>query len=89
MDATKKILGNELLEKSAPRITMLILFSNVLFFFFYLFAVNLLLVLFAILVYWYINGFNFFPPYAHRKCVQHWCNEKGDITCEICHQVCF
>ncbi|KAF9674449.1 hypothetical protein SADUNF_Sadunf10G0128400 [Salix dunnii] len=25
--------------------------------------------------------------YAHRKCVQHWCNEKGDITCEICHQV--
>ncbi|KAG8654106.1 hypothetical protein MANES_05G101500v8 [Manihot esculenta] len=24
--------------------------------------------------------------YAHRKCVQHWCNEKGDITCEICHQ---
>lgn len=25
--------------------------------------------------------------YAHRKCVQHWCNEKGDITCEICHKV--
>ncbi|KAM7487434.1 hypothetical protein LguiB_024918 [Lonicera macranthoides] len=24
--------------------------------------------------------------YAHRKCVQHWCDEKGDITCEICHQ---
>ncbi|KAK1376477.1 RING-CH-type domain-containing protein [Heracleum sosnowskyi] len=24
--------------------------------------------------------------YAHRKCVQHWCNEKGDINCEICHQ---
>jgi len=24
--------------------------------------------------------------YAHRKCVQHWCNEKGDITCEFCHQ---
>ncbi|KAM7268320.1 hypothetical protein ACFE04_010486 [Oxalis oulophora] len=24
--------------------------------------------------------------YAHRKCVQHWCNEKGDITCEICQQ---
>ncbi|KAK4423737.1 hypothetical protein Salat_1956600 [Sesamum alatum] len=24
--------------------------------------------------------------YAHRKCVQHWCNEKGDVTCEICHQ---
>ncbi|KAE8732949.1 PHD finger protein MALE STERILITY 1-like [Hibiscus syriacus] len=24
--------------------------------------------------------------YAHRNCVQHWCNEKGDITCEICHQ---
>ncbi|KAI8534523.1 hypothetical protein RHMOL_Rhmol10G0096700 [Rhododendron molle] len=24
--------------------------------------------------------------YAHRKCVQRWCNEKGDIVCEICHQ---
>ncbi|KAG4170889.1 hypothetical protein ERO13_A12G177600v2 [Gossypium hirsutum] len=24
--------------------------------------------------------------FAHRKCVQHWCNEKGDINCEICHQ---
>ncbi|KAH9777836.1 RING-CH-type domain-containing protein [Citrus sinensis] len=24
--------------------------------------------------------------YAHRKCVQRWCNEKGDVTCEICHQ---
>ncbi|XP_057518246.1 uncharacterized protein LOC130799167 [Amaranthus tricolor] len=24
--------------------------------------------------------------YAHRKCVQTWCNEKGDIICEICHQ---
>ncbi|KAG6584464.1 E3 ubiquitin-protein ligase MARCHF2, partial [Cucurbita argyrosperma subsp. sororia] len=24
--------------------------------------------------------------YAHRKCVQRWCNEKGDINCEICHQ---
>ncbi|KAI7726766.1 hypothetical protein M8C21_028279 [Ambrosia artemisiifolia] len=24
--------------------------------------------------------------YAHRKCVQHWCDEKGNITCEICHQ---
>ncbi|KAL3032789.1 hypothetical protein AAZX31_02G101900 [Glycine max] len=27
-----------------------------------------------------------FVQYAHRKCVQHWCDEKGDITCEICHQ---
>ncbi|CAK9138110.1 unnamed protein product [Ilex paraguariensis] len=26
--------------------------------------------------------------FAHRNCVQRWCNEKGDITCEICHQVC-
>ncbi|KAL0381435.1 UNVERIFIED_CONTAM: hypothetical protein Sangu_0207800 [Sesamum angustifolium] len=25
--------------------------------------------------------------YAHRKCVQRWCNEKGDTICEICHQV--
>eukprot|EP00268_Persea_americana_P069543 TRINITY_DN9895_c1_g2_i1.p1 TRINITY_DN9895_c1_g2~~TRINITY_DN9895_c1_g2_i1.p1 ORF type:complete len:176 (+),score=26.11 TRINITY_DN9895_c1_g2_i1:1525-2052(+) len=25
--------------------------------------------------------------YAHRKCVQRWCNEKGDIICEICRQV--
>ncbi|CAN6578164.1 unnamed protein product [Malus baccata var. baccata] len=24
--------------------------------------------------------------FAHRKCVQRWCNEKGDIICEICHQ---
>ncbi|VAI04711.1 unnamed protein product [Triticum turgidum subsp. durum] len=24
--------------------------------------------------------------YAHRACVQRWCNEKGDITCEICHE---
>ncbi|XP_009616758.1 uncharacterized protein [Nicotiana tomentosiformis] len=24
--------------------------------------------------------------FAHRACVQHWCDEKGDITCEICHQ---
>ncbi|XP_008802607.2 uncharacterized protein LOC103716403 [Phoenix dactylifera] len=24
--------------------------------------------------------------YVHRACVQHWCNEKGDITCEICHE---
>ncbi|XP_050269649.1 uncharacterized protein LOC126713822 isoform X1 [Quercus robur] len=24
--------------------------------------------------------------YAHRKCVQRWCNEKGDTTCEICLQ---
>ncbi|BAF09133.1 uncharacterized protein [Oryza sativa Japonica Group] len=23
--------------------------------------------------------------YAHRECVQRWCNEKGDIICEICH----
>ncbi|KAL2522376.1 RING/FYVE/PHD zinc finger superfamily protein [Forsythia ovata] len=24
--------------------------------------------------------------YAHRNCVQRWCNEKGDTICEICHQ---
>ncbi|XP_074381353.1 uncharacterized protein LOC141723446 isoform X2 [Apium graveolens] len=24
--------------------------------------------------------------YAHRNCVQKWCNEKGDTTCEICLQ---
>ncbi|KAF5185620.1 RING/FYVE/PHD zinc finger superfamily protein [Thalictrum thalictroides] len=24
--------------------------------------------------------------FAHRKCVQRWCNEKGDTTCEICHE---
>ncbi|KAK9748056.1 hypothetical protein RND81_02G032400 [Saponaria officinalis] len=24
--------------------------------------------------------------FAHRKCVQKWCNEKGDIICEICHK---
>ncbi|MCO5614641.1 hypothetical protein L7F22_068925 [Adiantum nelumboides] len=24
--------------------------------------------------------------FAHRKCVQHWCNEKGDTLCEICQK---
>ncbi|KQK09233.1 uncharacterized protein LOC100844675 isoform X3 [Brachypodium distachyon] len=24
--------------------------------------------------------------YAHRICIQRWCNEKGDIICEICLQ---
>ncbi|XP_010243775.1 PREDICTED: uncharacterized protein LOC104587750 [Nelumbo nucifera] len=24
--------------------------------------------------------------YAHRRCIQRWCNEKGDTMCEICHQ---
>ncbi|KAJ0571348.1 putative E3 ubiquitin-protein ligase MARCH [Helianthus annuus] len=24
--------------------------------------------------------------FAHRKCVQRWCDEKRDIICEICHQ---
>ncbi|KAG6650007.1 uncharacterized protein LOC122313092 [Carya illinoinensis] len=24
--------------------------------------------------------------YAHRRCVQRWCNEKGDTICEICQQ---
>lgn len=24
--------------------------------------------------------------FAHRKCIQRWCNEKGDTTCEICQQ---
>ncbi|URD92789.1 hypothetical protein MUK42_00376 [Musa troglodytarum] len=24
--------------------------------------------------------------YAHRECVQRWCNEKGDTVCEICLQ---
>ncbi|GAA0164645.1 ubiquitin-protein ligase [Lithospermum erythrorhizon] len=24
--------------------------------------------------------------YAHRRCVQRWCNEKGDTNCEICQQ---
>ena len=23
--------------------------------------------------------------YAHKSCLQRWCNEKGDTTCEICH----
>lgn len=25
--------------------------------------------------------------FAHRICIQKWCNKKGDITCEICNQV--
>ncbi|KAL3582205.1 hypothetical protein D5086_016537 [Populus alba] len=24
--------------------------------------------------------------YVHRRCVQRWCNEKGNTICEICHQ---
>ncbi|KAF2931998.1 hypothetical protein DAI22_05g254000 [Oryza sativa Japonica Group] len=24
--------------------------------------------------------------YAHRKCIQRWCDEKGDTICEICLQ---
>ncbi|XP_010552011.1 PREDICTED: uncharacterized protein LOC104822461 isoform X2 [Tarenaya hassleriana] len=24
--------------------------------------------------------------FAHRKCIQRWCNEKGDTVCEICLQ---
>ncbi|XP_042377744.1 uncharacterized protein LOC121970832 [Zingiber officinale] len=24
--------------------------------------------------------------FAHRKCIQKWCNKKGNITCEICNQ---
>jgi hypothetical protein len=26
--------------------------------------------------------------YAHRGCVQRWCDEKGSTICEICLQVC-
>ncbi|KAL3641537.1 hypothetical protein CASFOL_012352 [Castilleja foliolosa] len=25
--------------------------------------------------------------FAHRKCIQRWCNKKGNITCEICNQI--
>lgn len=24
--------------------------------------------------------------YAHKECLQHWCDEKGNTMCEICHQ---
>ncbi|CAL5399393.1 unnamed protein product [Camellia sinensis] len=24
--------------------------------------------------------------YVHRRCIQRWCNKKGDSVCEICHQ---
>lgn len=27
--------------------------------------------------------------FAHRDCIQRWCNEKGNTTCEICLQVLF
>jgi hypothetical protein len=45
-----------------------------------------------VLVYICIVFANFYPvtlsiQYAHRECVQRWCNEKGDISCEICHEV--
>ncbi|CAK9145030.1 unnamed protein product, partial [Ilex paraguariensis] len=32
-------------------------------------------------------GCNGTLKFAHRKCIQRWCNKKGDITCEICNQV--
>lgn len=32
-------------------------------------------------------GCNGTLKFAHRKCIQRWCNKKGDITCEICCQV--
>ncbi|CAK7322508.1 unnamed protein product [Dovyalis caffra] len=32
-------------------------------------------------------GCNGTLKFAHRKCIQKWCNKKGDITCEICNQV--
>ncbi|EPS74335.1 hypothetical protein M569_00421, partial [Genlisea aurea] len=31
-------------------------------------------------------GCNGTLKFAHRKCVQRWCNKKGDKTCEICYQ---
>jgi len=34
-----------------------------------------------------VYSFIFHVQYAHRACVQRWCNEKGDTTCEICHEV--
>ncbi|KAH7445252.1 hypothetical protein KP509_02G115100 [Ceratopteris richardii] len=27
-----------------------------------------------------------FFMFAHRKCIQHWCNGKGDTVCEICQK---
>ncbi|KAF5933509.1 hypothetical protein HYC85_029680 [Camellia sinensis] len=27
-----------------------------------------------------------FDTFAHRKCIQRWCNEKMNTICEICHQ---
>ncbi|CAM8987423.1 unnamed protein product [Rhodiola kirilowii] len=32
------------------------------------------------------NAVDWITKFAHRQCVQRWCNEKRDITCEICHQ---
>ncbi|KAF3451043.1 hypothetical protein FNV43_RR07132 [Rhamnella rubrinervis] len=32
-------------------------------------------------------GCNGTLKFAHRRCIQRWCNKKGDITCEICSQV--
>lgn len=36
---------------------------------------------------WNVVCLLFANQFAHRACVQRWCNEKGDITCEICNQV--
>jgi RING-variant domain len=55
-------------------------FTKALYFFF--------LAKFALLNDW--TYFKFLIPlqYAHRACVQRWCDEKGDVICEICHEVC-
>ncbi|KAB5512732.1 hypothetical protein DKX38_029760 [Salix brachista] len=40
----------------------------------------------AVVLCFWDDGF-FGSKFAHRKCIQRWCNKKGDITCEICNQV--
>lgn len=41
----------------------------------------------GMIIFWL--GFLSLPSiqYAHRDCVQRWCNEKGNTVCEICLQV--
>ncbi|KAF1874864.1 hypothetical protein Lal_00007479 [Lupinus albus] len=36
--------------------------------------------------YEYVSSLVLAMQFAHRKCIQRWCNKKGNTTCEICNQ---
>lgn len=49
--------------------------------------VNNLLCFARVLILILLNNCVFVGQFAHRDCIQRWCNEKGNTTCEICLQV--